>query len=86
MRLTTVAFYDAGELKVHEELAVRVNTPCLLLLRETDSATVISVANPENERVTVTVTLTAPGGTIMQSFPLPGVLYGGMTLTKSMGE
>lgn len=86
LRLTTASFYKAGELKVHEELTVRVNTPCLLLLRETDGAPVVSVANPDNESLTVTVTLTIPRGTILQSFPLPGGLYGGMTVTKTVGE
>ncbi len=55
LAVTALAFYKAGGATVDRELTIGVDTPCLMLLRQTPSELAISLSNPENRAGTVCV-------------------------------
>lgn len=57
--LTALAFYEAGQLDLPRGLRVRVDQPCLLLLRREGRQLTITAANPRNEALALTVSLSA---------------------------
>ncbi len=48
-----VAFYEPGEVEIRAGLSVAVDTPCLVLLKESPEKLIVSVSNPRNEQATI---------------------------------
>jgi chondroitin AC lyase len=93
--LYAVAFYEDGELELAEGLTVAVTEPCLLMLRGTDDGLAITAANPENEALSLDVTLpgrlTGEGcswhedaGVSTVHFDLPGGEFAGQSITRGL--
>ncbi|HEX2951142.1 MAG TPA: polysaccharide lyase 8 family protein [Armatimonadota bacterium] len=59
LRLLSAAFFRPGSVTTPFG-TVSVDQPCLMLLRDTPSTCQLTVANPENTPLTVTVTITMP--------------------------
>lgn len=57
LRIAAAALYEAGSVEIRRDLIVAVDTPCLVLLRESPDKLTISVSNPENKKATVRVDL-----------------------------
>ncbi len=55
LKIAGAAFYQPAMLAVHPGLAISVDTPCLVLLRETSDRLAISISNPQNKPATVLV-------------------------------
>jgi len=55
LRIAAAALYEAGSVEIRRDLIVAVDTPCLVLLRESPDKLTISVSNPENKKATVRV-------------------------------
>ena len=56
LNLTRIAFYKVGALGIAKDLTVSVDKPCLALVRQADGKKLmVSVSNPENKELTVTV-------------------------------
>ncbi len=53
--MTQAAFYEPGAVAHGEGRFIRVDQPCLLLVRETGSSVQVAVSNPANEPLTVNV-------------------------------
>lgn len=67
--VTEVAFYSAGEIAVRPGLAVRVDQPCLLLLREDGASIEVAVSAPTGPPE-VTVSFIHASGTKTTSFAI----------------
>jgi chondroitin AC lyase len=89
------AFYEAGRVDICPNLAVAVDVPCLVLLREHDERLTVSVSNPENQKATVRVEIVARGRSQGKSVPeagarveivveLPDGLEAGRAVTRSV--
>lgn len=85
LRLTMAAFHAAGSLDLGVHRTLRVDQPAIVMLRESDSAAVVSVANPDQPGLTVSVTLAAPGRTRRASFQLGSGADLGRTMTQPLG-
>lgn len=85
LRLTMAAFHAAGSLDLGMHRTLRVDQPAIVMLRESDSAAVVSVANPDQPGLTVSVTLAAPGRTRRASFQLGSGADLGRTMTQPLG-
>lgn len=75
--ITGMAFYEPGICDIAPGLAVTVDHPCLVLLCDKT----LSVSNPENEPLTVAVTLTSKRRTQTHRIALPGGFEAGSTVT-----
>ena len=62
LKILGAAFYEPGPLDMQPGLAVAVDKPCLLLLREHSDDLVVSVSNPENREATVSVEVSGRWG------------------------
>ena len=62
LKLTAVAFYDAGELNVPSVGRVAVSDPCVLMLRNTEGGLRLAVSDPTQKLNQLTVTLSGKLG------------------------
>lgn len=58
--VTQVAFYEAGFVDLGDNLFVRVDNPCLLMLSENEGEIQLAVSNPENKELSFTVEMNMP--------------------------
>ena len=79
-KLAAVAFYQAGSLSLPTGLTLAVDQPCLMLYRDGDEGAKVAVSNPENQPLTVNVTV----GTKQLKFDLPGGLEAGGTVVMDL--
>jgi chondroitin AC lyase len=97
LRLTQIAFYEPGELKIPGGPAVSVDKPCLIMLEEIGRERRLSLSNPENEPCTVNVRITArldgPGcrwmagsKTTKASIELPAGIEAGRTVVVTLRQ
>ena len=97
LKIAGAAFYEPAEVTFHPDLAVGVDTPCLVLLRETPDELVISMSNPENKPATVRVEVNGEwGGEGVEvvndpprarvTFDLPGKAMAGSSLTRTLAR
>ena len=84
LQLTGAAFYQPGRLKVTDKLAIGVDQPCLVLLRETPGQFAVSVSNPRNQPLRVAVELAASDSTLRTPFDLPGGMDAGKSVTRGI--
>ncbi len=89
------AFHEAGDLELAEGLTVSVSAPCLLMGREVDGGFAVTAANPENEALSLDVTLSArltgegcswdeAAGESTVRFDLPGGMHAGQSVTREL--
>ena len=95
LKTTGIAFYEPGSVHVTEALAVGVDKPCLVLLRELPDKLAVSVSNPENQPLAVVVEVSgrfagadvevpAGGTTSRVTFQLPGGPNAGKSVTRTL--
>ena len=95
LKIAAMAFYEAGGVEIRPGLTVAVDTPCLVLLRESGGKMAISVSNPANEKAAVGVTVTGKlqgqgvrvldgGARSRLVVDLPGGLTAGSTVTRTL--
>lgn len=93
-KIAAMAFYETGSANIRPDLTVGVDTPCLVLLRETPERMTISVSNPTNEEGTaiVEVSKRLRGEGVETSegqigsritFNLPDGIFAGRSVTRS---
>ncbi|EOR95502.1 hypothetical protein ADIARSV_1321 [Arcticibacter svalbardensis MN12-7] len=90
LNLTQIAFYEEGSINLDDKTVVEVDQPCLLMIRQTQLATSITLSNPENKPLAVKVKLTRKEGTSQKKtakdvqvlFELPDGAYAGQSITK----
>lgn len=63
LKLTQIAFYEAGRINLDNKTSVEVDQPCLLMIHQTQRATKITVSDPENKAATVKVKVTSANST-----------------------
>ena len=80
LRITGAVFYEPGELEVTREITLAVNHPCILLLQDNT----LTISNPENEALTVSVTLTRGDTVETFVFELPEGLESGASVTQEI--
>jgi len=82
--LAGAVFYEAGE-AAFPAYVLRVNRPCIVMLRTTGGTVAASVANPNNTALTVTVEWLPKDDKARQaSFNLPGGTQAGNTITQEL--
>jgi chondroitin AC lyase len=90
-----LAFYRSGQAQIREALTVGVDAPCLVLLRECPERLVVSVSNPKNEPLTVSMEinekLSGDGVQLRDDptcsraiFALPGGMDAGKSVTRTL--
>jgi len=95
LRIAGLAFYDAGRVPIHDDLAVEVDSPCLVLVRELADRLAVSVSNPENQESTVSMeipgALRGEGVEVIEgplrsrvTFDLPGGMDAGKSITRTL--
>lgn len=90
--ITGIAFYEQGRLHIGKDLAVEVDHPCLLLVRETGGGLEVSASNPENKGLRLTVKVWGSAASKDSNIPetvifdLPDGFYAGMSLTRFTGR
>ncbi|MGW4736107.1 polysaccharide lyase family 8 super-sandwich domain-containing protein [Streptomyces shenzhenensis] len=84
LRLTIATFHAAGSLDLGSGRALRVDQPAIVILDEDGRSAVVSVANPDQPGLTVSVVLAAPGRTRRASFPLGTGPNLGKTVTQPL--
>ncbi|WP_326794219.1 polysaccharide lyase beta-sandwich domain-containing protein [Streptomyces sp. NBC_01808] len=82
--LTIATFHAAGSLDLGSRRTLRVDQPAIVLLKESGSSAVVSVANPDQPGLTVSVTLAAPGRTRGAGFELGSGANLGKTVTQPL--
>lgn len=85
LRLTMAAFHAAGSLDLGSRRTLRVDQPAIVVLRESGSSAVVSVANPDRPGLTVSVALAAPERTRRAVFELGSGVDLGRTVTQPLG-
>jgi chondroitin AC lyase len=90
--VTGVAFYKPGKIDLGRGLTISVDRACLVLLRRKGRALEVSVSNPKNRKLKVTVTmglgLSGPrcrqlkSGVSRLVFDLPGGMVAGKSVTQ----
>lgn len=85
LRLTMAAFHAAGSLDLGSRRTLRVDQPAIVVLKESGSSAVVSVANPDQPGLTVSVALAAPGRTRRAAFQLGSGVDLGRTVTQPLG-
>ncbi|MEO3848899.1 polysaccharide lyase family 8 super-sandwich domain-containing protein [Streptomyces sp. B8F3] len=84
LRLTMATFHAAGSLDLGSRRTLRVDQPAVVILKESGSSAVTSVANPDQPGLTVAVTLAAPGRTRRATFELGSGANLGKTVTQPL--
>ncbi|WP_234701359.1 polysaccharide lyase family 8 super-sandwich domain-containing protein [Streptomyces malaysiensis] len=84
LRLTMATFHAAGSLDLGSGRTLRVDQPSIVMLKEDGGSAVVSVANPDQPGLTVSVTLAAPGRTRRAAFPLGSGPNLGKTVTQPL--
>ncbi|WP_329380418.1 polysaccharide lyase family 8 super-sandwich domain-containing protein [Streptomyces sp. NBC_01716] len=84
LRLTMAVFHAAGSLDLGPGRALRVDRPAIVMLREDGRSAVVSVANPDQPGLTVSVVLAAPGRTRRAGFALGTGPDLGKTVTQPL--
>ncbi|QDL68347.1 hypothetical protein DNK48_02015 [Streptomyces malaysiensis subsp. malaysiensis] len=84
LRLTMATFHAAGALDLGSGRTLRVDQPSIVMLKEDGGSAVVSVANPDQPGLTVSVTLAAPGRTRRAAFPLGSGPNLGKTVTQPL--
>ncbi|MFF0225937.1 polysaccharide lyase family 8 super-sandwich domain-containing protein [Streptomyces sp. NPDC004629] len=84
LRLTMATFHAAGSLDLGAGRALHVDQPAIVILNEDGRSAVVSVANPDQPGLTVSVVLAAPGRTRRASFPLGTGPNLGKTVTQPL--
>ena len=90
-----IVFWEAGQINLSDDLSVSVDTPCLVLLRNVDSGLMLTVSNPANEPLDLTVrvsvrmtgegcTWNAAAGWTQVRFSLPGGMYAGQSVRRRL--
>ncbi len=90
-----LAFYEPGRVAIRDDLAVGVDTPCLVLLRETPDGLALSVSNPKNEAAQVAAEVSGrwqgeavealdDGARSRATFDLPGGHHAGRSVTRTL--
>lgn len=85
LRLTMAAFHAAGSLDLGSRRTLRVDQPAIVVLKESGSSAVVSVANPDQPGLTVSVALAAPERTRRAVFQLGSGVDLGRTVTQPLG-
>jgi chondroitin AC lyase len=94
LRIAGLAFYEPGKVEIRAGLSVAVDTPCLVLLKESPEKLFISLSNPRNEQATTQLDVSCPldgqGVEILNdparsriTFALPGGREGGKSVTRA---
>jgi len=94
LRIAGLAFYEPGEVEIRAGLSAAVDTPCLVVLKESPEKLAISVSNPRNEKAAIHVDVSRPlDGDGVESlarparwritFELPGGMEAGKSVTRS---
>ncbi len=83
-------FYEGGEVRLHENLSVKADVPCLVMIREENGKLKVCVSNPYSHKADVKITVTTDGKANEMTFNLPGLdettaNYGGSTVTQIIG-
>jgi len=95
LKIAGAAFYQPAEVAFHAGLAVSVNEPCLVLLREMSRELVIGISNPENKPATVRMEVggewSGEGVEVLNdptrarvTFQLPGETLAGSSVTRTL--
>ncbi|EIP96639.1 polysaccharide lyase family 8,polysaccharide lyase family 8 [Opitutaceae bacterium TAV1] len=82
--LTGAGFFESGVLKIHDNLSVAADGPCLLLIREAAGGALhlsISAPRPKDAATTIHLDITRSGQTIRRAVELPGGDQSGSTRT-----
>jgi len=94
LRIAGLAFYEPSEVEIRAGLTVAVDTPCLVLLKESPEKLAVCVSNPRNEQATVQLDfsrwLEGDGVEVLNgpvrsrvTFELPGGMEAGKSVTRS---
>ncbi|AZM50466.1 hypothetical protein DMB38_35920 [Streptomyces sp. WAC 06738] len=84
LRLTMATFHAAGSLDLGAGRTLRVDQPAVVMLKESGGSAVMSVANPDQPGLTVSVALAAPGRTRRAGFELGSGANLGKTVTQPL--
>jgi len=84
LRIAGAAFFKPGRLAIRDGLAVSVDRPCLLLLREAPKGYSASLANPRNAALTVRVKIEAGRRVIEKAVVLPKGMLAGSSVTVEL--
>ena len=84
LALAGVAFYEPGQLKITDTLALSVDRACLALLRESADAFTVTLSNPRNEALQVTVTILRDGVAHRQTIELPEGMCAGSSVSQAI--
>jgi chondroitin AC lyase len=82
--VTGIAFYEPGRLTVTPHLAVAVDRPCLVLLREAADALPVTVSDPAQKLDRVTVTVSGGGASTEAAFDFPGGAMAGSSVSQHL--
>ena len=81
-KIAGMAFYRPGQVAISRDLSIGADRACLALVRRTGRGLAISVSNPKNKKLVVTVTVTRKGKETPVVFDLPGGFMAGKTETQ----
>lgn len=95
IKVAGAAFMEAGSVLVDENLMISVDQPCAVVIRYSGDRFVASVANPENQALTVHMTVSrkllgeevewrASQNASILTFDLPGGHYAGKSVVKDL--
>lgn len=84
LRMAGAAFYEPGRLAMRKGLAVSVDRPCLLVLRETPKGYAVSLANPRNAGLTVRVRIEVGPRVFQKAVVLPRGALAGSSVTAEL--
>jgi chondroitin AC lyase len=82
--LLGAAFFEPAEIEVRAGLTIQVDTPCLLLARETSGELQLTVANPENKAAEVNVVVSSGGSNQKIVIPLSEGPQAGSSVMKTI--
>jgi chondroitin AC lyase len=85
------AFYEAGKIAVRQDLSIRVDLPCLVLVRESAQGYTVSVSDPTAQQAVVRVEIAGAGDesgetrdSMKMTFELPDGMVAGRSVTQSV--
>lgn len=84
LSLTGAVFYEPGTLKISDELTLEVDRACLALLHQAADEFTVTLANPRNAALEVTVNVVHQGNTYQQKIDLPEGLQAGSSVTRTV--
>ena len=86
LALTAAAFYEPGRVDLSDGSLLAVDKPCLALIRGTKTGWAISLSNPENQQLTVQITLTTGDKILRKQVHLPTGPLAGSSVTINIAR